>query len=206
MKYLTKKEAMSFLFAMISEYDNKTKPFVIAIDGCSASGKTTFASELADVLRANDVHTDDFFRPRNENGELELSDFSGNFDLVRFKTEAVDGMLGGADFSVGIFDCKIGKVIERRNYKQSGIFVVEGAYSTHPDLGKYWGVSLFFTIDSDEQKKRILNRDGADSYEMFKTVWIPAEERYFKHFDIVQKSDAVISSCGAKNVDFCFNR
>ena len=60
---------------------NAKNPLVIAIDGKSASGKTTFAN----LLGATVIHTDDFFRPRNEKGVLEISEYSGNFDIDRFK-------------------------------------------------------------------------------------------------------------------------
>ncbi len=191
MRILTKEEALSFLLTRADNCDSD-HTFVIAIDGRSASGKTTFASELGKSIDANIIHTDDFFRPRNKKGEIEMSDFCGNFDVERFKREAVEGIKGSGDFSIGIFDCKKGEIIETVTYNRERIIIVEGAYACLPDLEKYWDVALFFDIDTEEQQKRILLRDGNKALESYNTLWLPAEERYISKYSINNLCDAVV--------------
>ncbi len=192
MKYKTVEEALGFLLPILCGKDDLLKPFVLAIDGRSASGKTTFASRLSEIVGAPVIHTDDFFRPRNKEGELEISEYSGNFDIERFKNEAVCGIASGKDFCVSAFDCKKGMITETLKYSRSDVYIVEGAYSLHPELGKYWDLSLFFDVDSETQQKRIVNRNGIKSYIAFESIWIPAEERYFEKYKIMSRSDSII--------------
>ena len=65
-------------------------------------------------------------------------------------------------------------------------------YSLHPDLGKYWDIGLFFDIEPELQRERIINRNGTESFLSFEEIWIPAEERYFEKYKIMAISDMVI--------------
>ncbi len=192
MKYVSKKEAIGFLLPIFKSEYKRGEPFVIAIDGRSASGKTTFSQELCDLIGASVIHTDDFFRPRNSKGELEISQYCGNFDIERFENEVVRGISSGSDFCVSVFDCKVGAVVDSITYQSGGIYIVEGAYSLHPDLGKYWDIGLFFDIEPELQRERIVGRNGIELFEAFEKIWIPAEERYFEKYKIMSFSDAVI--------------
>ena len=172
---------------------NKDKLFIIAIDGRAASGKTTLASELSRVDDIPVLHTDDFFKPRNNYSRLEMTEFDGNFDIGRFHKEAVFGMLSREEFEIGIYDCKKGSISETVLYKPSDCFIVEGAYSLNPQLGEYADLRIFVDIDKQLQKTRIISRNGIDGYKRFESVWIPAEERYFSYYKIRDSVDLIIS-------------
>ena len=51
---------------------------------------------------------------------------------------------------------------------------------------------VFSDVVPEEQKRRILSRDGAAAWEQFRTRWIPMEERYFEAFSIREKADIVL--------------
>ena len=42
------------------------------------------------------------------------------------------------------------------------------------------------------QQRRILLRNGQEKLEMFKSRWIPFEEKYFSAFDVEKKADLVL--------------
>ncbi len=169
------------------------KPFVIAIDGRASSGKTTFAAKLQKVINAPVISTDDFFRPR-VNGKIEMTEFAGNFDLNRFKSEIVDAVLSDKTLEYGVFDCKQGRITHNVKPAKSDVYIVEGAYSLHPSLSEYADIKVFFTINGEIQKDRIINRNGIEGYNNFKKIWIPAEERYLEHFEIESKCDYVVDT------------
>jgi len=50
------------------------RPFLIAIDGCCGSGKTTLANKLAKELNASVFHMDDFFLQPHQRTEKRLSE------------------------------------------------------------------------------------------------------------------------------------
>ncbi len=187
-------EALEIIKKSIDDFVFKTKPLVIAIDGRSASGKTTFASLLNKELNAQVIHTDDFFRPRNKNGELEISEFDGNFDIKRFKDEAVNGILSNEAFECGILDCSKGVIYKTVRYVASQCFVVEGAYSLNPKLGDYADIKVFFDVERDVQESRISSRNGKEMYDIFKKIWIPAEERYLSHYNIISTCDLIVNT------------
>lgn len=170
------------------------RPLVIAIDGRAASGKTTFAERLSNEIDVTVIHTDDFFRPRDSFGKLKISEYDGNFDIERFRDEVVNGIASGKPFVYGRYDCKIGKIVEKICCDKASCFVVEGSYSQNPKLGDYADIKLFFDIDKQTQRERIISRNGKNAFQNFCTMWIPAEERYFEKYNIVSNCDIVIST------------
>ena len=106
---------------IIQELQNEGS-FIIAIDGRSASGKTTFAEKLSLPV----IHTDDFFRPKNKDGFLDISEFSGNFDIIRFKSEVVDSIKGRKSIDYGVFDCSLGRIVKNVIIKQNRISFLWG--------------------------------------------------------------------------------
>ena len=182
----------SFLFSTISE-KRSDAPFVIAFDGRSASGKTTIADKIARDLKIPIVHTDDFFRPRNQFGEIELSEFSGNFDLERFEKEVVTPLKDHLPIEYGVFDCKEGKITSKNSIKDYSCILVEGAYSLHPELGDYADLKVFFDIESDVQSERIKKRNGETALLKFNELWIPSEERYIKYYKIDKLCDIIVN-------------
>lgn len=181
-------EAYRLVLEKINDFD-LDRTMIIAIDGRAASGKTTFASRFGYPV----IHTDDFYRPRVQ-GQLMLEEYSGNFDVERFKSEVASSAFIKKTFKYGVFDCKKGCITETVIVPCDKALIIEGAYSLHPENGLSPDLSLYFTVSCEEQKKRIINRNGRDAYEAFQNVWIPAEERYFKHFDIENKTQITVST------------
>ena len=185
---MTYNEGISLVSDVIRNASFET-PAVIAIDGRSASGKTTFAKEIEERFGIPVIHTDDFCRPRNEKGELEISEFDGNFDVERFKNEVICGIKSVNSFKISIFDCKKGCISNTIEVPRAKCYLVEGAYSHDPKLGEYSTVKIFFDIGADLQKERLKVRNGNKALETYLSIWIPAEERYIRHYGIVEKSD-----------------
>ena len=184
------KPAIEYINERVSEHTNKS-PLIVSIDGRSAAGKSTFARLLQSGTDFPVIHTDDFCRPRDNNGVLNISMYEGNFDIQRFKKEVVDN-LKLSYFTYGVFDCSKGIIAEMKEVTSAKCLIVEGAYSHHPLLGDYADIKLFFDIDPITQRKRILLRNIETNAENFKNIWIPAEERYFSHYGIIEKSHFII--------------
>ena len=71
--------------------------------------------------------------------------------------------------------------------------IVEGAYAMHPELAPYYDCAVFLRVPPEEQRRRILRRNG-DRAEMFFRRWIPLEERYFREMNVEQRCDFVFLS------------
>ena len=130
--------------------------------------------------------------PKNANGELEISEFDGNFDFNRFKREVVDN-LTQKSFSYGVFDCSEQKIVKTVSVALPKCIIIEGTYSHNPNLNDYADLKVFFDIEEAIQKERIIKRSSESAYENFKKLWIQAEERYFNHYRIKQMSDYIVT-------------
>ncbi len=162
---------------------------IVAIDGRAASGKTTRAALLSAVLDAPVIHMDDFFLPPALRTAERLAQPGGNVDYERFAQEVVPGLLSGEAFAYRVFDCSQMDFAGVREIPAAPVRIVEGSYAHHPALGDYADLRVFTSVDEEEQMARILRRNGEKMAEMFRTRWIPMEERYFSHFSIPEKAD-----------------
>ena len=165
---------------------------VIAIDGRAASGKTTKAGLLSAVLETPVVHMDDFFLPPALRTPERLGQPGGNVHYERFAAEVLPGLRSGESFSYRIFDCSEMDFRGTRGIPAAPIRIVEGSYAHHPALGDYADLRVFSTVEPEEQMARILRRNGEKMAEMFRTRWIPMEERYFSAFAIREGADIVL--------------
>ncbi len=168
------------------------KPLVIALDGRCASGKTTAAQVLAQKLQASVIHMDDFFLPVELRTEERLSVPGGNVHYERFREEVLGRLSGRGDFSYRSFDCSKMELGEERLVKGADLYIVEGAYSTHPALGNYMQLKIFSDVEREVQLQRIRERSGEGALKAFKERWIPLEEAYFAAYRIRETSDIVI--------------
>lgn len=162
---------------------------VIALDGRAASGKTTKAALLSAVLDAPVIHMDDFFLPPPLRTPERLAQPGGNVHYERFREEVLPRLATGEAFSYRVFDCGRMDYAGMREIPAGTLRIVEGSYALHPELGDYADLAIFCTLDAQEQMARIVRRNGERMADMFRTRWIPMEERYFAHFRIREKAD-----------------
>lgn len=165
---------------------------VIAIDGRAASGKSFSAELLTAALDAGLIHMDDFFLPPVLRSDERLATTGGNVHHERFADEVLPHLRSSEAFSYRRFDCSRMDMGELREVKSSPIRIVEGSYSHHPALGRYADLRIFSHVSEEEQQKRILARNGEQMLQMFRSRWIPMEERYFSEYAIREHADLVI--------------
>ncbi len=170
---------------------------LIAIDGRCASGKSTFAKELAEALDADLFHLDDFFL-RPEQRTIERYETPGmNADHERFLEEVILPWKAQKEFVWYPFDCTVMKV------KEEGVrvvpkktAVVEGSYCMCPIEDPYYDLRICMDISPEEQQERILKRNGPEKLKVFNAKWIPLEELYFQAYPLEKRCDLVFDTSG----------
>jgi uridine kinase len=167
-------------------------PKVIAIDGRAAAGKTTLAALLSQVLSAGVIPMDDFFLPAELRTAERLAERGGNVHYERFRAEVLPYLKRNESFSYRRFDCGIMDYSGTRLVQSSPWRIVEGSYSCHPAFGDYMDCRVFCDVSPDEQRERILKRNGLEMAEVFFTQWIPKEEQYFRTERVKEKADLII--------------
>lgn len=186
--------AIDKLIPLIKREALTKTPFLVAIEGRCASGKTTLAAELARRLDASLIHMDDFFLRPEQRTPARLAIPGENIDHERFLAEVLLPLRAGKPFAYRPFSCRSQTLTAPVTVEPGPIAIVEGSYSCHPALRKHYDLRLFLTVDPEEQMRRLYARDG-DYAEVFRDRWIPLEELYF-------------SSCGVEDccsTSLCLN-
>lgn len=168
------------------------RPLRVAIDGGSASGKTTLANRLGEALGCPVVHMDDFFLPPELRTAERLAEPGGNVHYERFADEVLPGLRTGESFAYGVFDCGTLTIAGTREIPAADVIIVEGAYSLHPALAEAYDLKIFLQVQPQVQAARILHRNGPEKQAVFLSKWIPLEQRYFDRCHVADRADLVL--------------
>ena len=179
------------LFAQVDKLLAKGSA-IVAIEGGSASGKSTLADILKEVYACNVIHMDDFFlRPEQRTKERFL-EVGGNIDYERFAIEVISPLAKNEAVSYRPFNCATQALGELVTLAPNPLTVVEGVYSMHPSFGEYYDLSVYLNIDPVYQKERILARNSSVFAKRFFEEWIPLENLYFSKTNIAERADTVL--------------
>lgn len=165
----------------------------LAVEGGSASGKTTLGKLISKLYDCNIFHMDDFFLRLEQRTPERFAEAGGNVDRERFLEEVLLPLSRNEEFSYQKFDCSTMSLGEYANVTPKMLNVTEGAYSMHPDLAMFYDFSVMLDITLERQRARILKRNSPAFAERFFNEWIPMEQKYFSAFGIHEKCDMVIS-------------
>ena len=190
MQEYLKRKNLQKIVEKIFKVLEKNHTCVLAIDGNSASGKSTLANELSQFFDTRIIHLDDFYLPRGVK-DLNTS-FDGNIDLKRFKEEIIDKMFDDS-LTYRAFSCKEQKIVSSFNLSKKELTIVEGSYSLNPYFGKYYDLSIFIKISEETQLKRLKERNK-DNYLDFINKWVVLENRYNSHYGIDKNAMLAINN------------
>ena len=158
-----------------------------------ARKRSTLAAQLQAHYGCPVIPMDHFFLRPEQRTAARLETPGENVDHERFLTEVLTPLTLGEPFSYRPFDCgemALGAPIPVTPGK---LTLVEGSYSCHPELWKYYDLHIFLTVDSAEQMRRITRRNG-DYARVFQKKWIPLEERYFAAFELENRCELLLST------------
>lgn len=180
------------LLAAIDQKRAERDRLTAAIEGGSASGKTTLAALLARIYDCSVFHMDDFFlRPQQRTPER-LAEPGGNVDRERFYEEVLRPLTEGREVQYRRYDCQTQTVLPPVTLAPKALNIVEGAYSMHPALAKDYDLSAFLQISPELQRRRIQGRNTPEMAERFFDLWIPLEQHYFEKTDAAARCDLIL--------------
>ncbi len=158
----------------------------IAIDGRCGAGKSTLADLLAAEYGGQIIRMDHFYLPGQLRGRARV-----NVHYERFEEEVFAPLKRGDSFTYRIFDCHRMDYHGSITIRQAPLTIIEGAYSLLPQWESLFDLKIFADVSPDEQKKRILRRNGEQAYHNFITKWIPMEEKYFQDYHVKERCDII---------------
>ncbi len=167
-------------------------PVRLAIEGGSASGKSTLSSLLESLYGATLFHMDDFFLQPHQRKKERYREVGGNIDRERFLAEVLLPLSRGESIAYRRFDCQSLRLSDPVSVVPGRLTVIEGAYSMHPLFRGHYTLSAFLDVDKPLQRKRILLRNGEAMAKFFFSEWIPMEEIYFEKTAVKEACDLLI--------------
>ncbi len=191
----------SAVSAALSPLCKQKKLVLTAIDGRCASGKTTLAVQLQKEFGCSVIHMDHFFLRPHQRTPQRYQEPGGNVDRERFLEEILQPLSRGESVQYRPFLCHSQQMGEPIPISTSGLVIVEGSYSCHPELFPFYDLTVFLTLDPEEQIRRILVREGTEKTEVFRRKWIPLEEYYFSSLQVHKRCHLCLDTSAGMNVD-----
>lgn len=161
-------------------------PLVVAIDGMSASGKSTLTDRLLFHFGGRAIHMDDFYLPANQRNEKTIKELGGNIDRLRFKAEVLDHLNGEIEYAP--FSCESQTLLESKILPFTKLTIIEGAYALQKEFGHYYGLSIYLGASRSYQRYWLKRRDITHFNDFIK-VWVPKENKYLRKEKIMEHAD-----------------
>jgi uridine kinase len=168
---------------------------MIAVDGPTAAGKTTFADDLAVAWRAAGsavfrASVDDFLRPRAERYARGRDSSEGryldsyDYSLLRRVLLESFRMGGSTGFELRAFDREADRpfVAEWTTAGPDAVLIVDGSYLNRPELRGVWHAVVWLDAQTAERDRRITKRDGFEPGS-------PTAGRYAGAFELYAKTE-----------------
>lgn len=176
------------------------KPVLIALDGRSGTGKSTIAKQIAERLGGVEIVADDFWvggsneewdkKTPKEKAEMAI-------DWKRIKTEVLEPLLAGKPATWSPFDWKAGHGLSanKMHSEPKPLIVLDGAYSTRPELQDIINLSVLVEVQDDKKRRaRLIERENEAYMNDWHARWDVAEDYYFTEVRPPESFDVIIAN------------
>jgi uridine kinase len=183
--------------SLIEARKREGKRLFVAIDGGAGAGKSMLARGIREHLKSvSIVRTDDFFRPLNEHPTASLSAeklYELYFPWERMRDEALIPLHRGETARYQRYDWSADRLLEWISIEPAEIVLVEGVYSSRPELRAMLDAIIFVEAPRAERLRRVFARDP-DSTGDWITPWMSAEDWYFNQIRPQDTADLILLS------------
>ncbi|WP_427889847.1 uridine kinase [Kribbella sp. GL6] len=189
-------------------------PVRVAVDGCSAAGKTTLADELAEVLRGRTAREVirvglDYFKraPKLRTTypiESPESYYHEVYDNEAIRARLLEPLGPGGDrrYTTAIRQANAADALDVpvRTAAPNAVLIADGAFLQRPELNNCWDLRIYVHVSFETVLQRGAVRDAAwmDSQEAaahrYRTRYIPGERLYVDHHNPAARADLVVDN------------
>lgn len=167
----------------------------VAIDGLGGAGKSTLAVLVGHGLKhVSIVRVDDFYRPLHRDEQATIDPEYGYrnfFDWERIRDSALAPLRAGTRASYQRLDWITGMLAEVVEVEHNPIIVVEGVYSSRPELRAMLDLAIFIETPREIRRARMIAR-GQNSTDWIGR-WMAAEDWYLENIRPHEKADLVVA-------------
>jgi uridine kinase len=159
-------------------------PVLVAIDGGSGAGKSTFALKVGLETGANVIDGDDFYAGGTAAAwdALSPAEKAGHCIDWRRQRPVLEALARGEPASWRPYDWEAddGRLLEQAVfYEPAPVIILEGVYSARPELADLFDLLVLYDAPDEVSRQRIDDRDGEDNRTEWNQRWEEAETWYF---------------------------
>ena len=188
-------------------------PYIVAIDGVDAAGKSILAGELAEELRdkgtlVSEASIDGYHNPRavrmvrgRDSPEWFYRD---SFNLESLREHLLDPFRATGEYRLHMFDHRVDSPDPSMLYefKPGTVLVFDGIFSLRSELRRYWDLTIYLSITEEESVRRGVERDPGDKeelYRRYKARYIPGQRIYREEAKPEETADIVVDNNDSSN-------
>lgn len=173
---------------MVTAASVASRTTLVAIDGLGGAGKSTLAARLqAGLQESIIISVDDFYfsMARADGTSLDPEqDYERHFDWKRLRDHVLaplcDGLRASYELANWVDNWTAQNLLAvRRLVEPVEVVLVDGVYSTRPELRPYFGVTVYVDTPRDLRLARMSERGYEDMSWMER--WMAAEDYYEEH-------------------------
>jgi len=194
-------------------------PTRVALDGCSAAGKTTLADELAETLAAQTerpvirVGADYFKRARplrtaypQDSPESHYLDSWDNAAILADLLVPL-GPSGNRRYRPAVMNLMATEYLDLpyETAAEDAILVADGCFLQRPELEQHWDLRIYLHVSFETVLRRGIERDqawmgdAAEAERRYLSKYIPGERLYVKEIDPASRAHIVVDNTDFEN-------
>ena len=182
------------ILALVKEASVPGRTTLVAIDGLTCAGKSTLADQVAGGLQdAAVVGLDSFYRPLATEERTTLGpqeSYDRYFDWERLRREVLVPLSMHSRARYRRYDWVTDSIAEWHEIEPRGVVIVEGVYSTRPELRPYFGVTVYVDAPREVRLARLLDRGYPDI--SWVAHWMAGEDWYAEHLQPTRQVALVV--------------
>ena len=193
------KTVVAEITSRVRELWSSKQCILIGIDGCSGSGKSTFAAELSESLEiAPVIHRDDFYKPSQERKTITNTTSIGwQFDWQHLETDVLQSITIGGFARYQRYDWNTDRLAELRTINACSPIIIEGIYVLKPELSSYYDIRLWMECSKETRLQRGIERDGEPAHSLWEKNWMKEGEKYVSTCNPHFHADRIINGMPA---------
>lgn len=174
----------------------KQSTFLIGIDGCGGSGKSTYADKIKEVFSdVTIVHMDDFYLPTNQILKIDATKkpIGADFDWKRLLNQVLEPLSQEKEGYYQRYDWETDSLAKWHTVPIGGIVIIEGVYTIREELADKYDLKIWVDCPRNIRLSRGLERDGEQAREMWESNWMVSEDLYVEKQKPFARADLIVS-------------
>ena len=197
---MTPDEMVAAACALIEQHLTNRERLFVAIDGCVGAGKSALAKGIRNSIgNVSILRCDHFYRPLNEYPAKALSParaYELYFSWERMRNEALVPLRRGEEARYQRYEWAIDALGVWIVVGPSPIVLVEGVYSSRPELRELLDAIIFVDAPREVRLQRMFARGRLpnDPTNDWMIPWTVTEEWYIEHIQPRESADLILEN------------